>query len=220
MRAAFDTYAPNYDQEFTYSAIGNFQRAKVWDLLGKDGIRTKKLKILEVNCGTGEDALWLSSLGHEVVATDVSENMIAVAQQKAEKVKDSNLRFITAGFSQISLIQSFGPFDLVFSDFGGLNCIGPDDFKKFMNKAHALLAPGGSFIAVIMPRFCWWETVFYLLKNPALAFRRMGTKAVAKLEDSQFDVYYYSPKFVSKTLGFHLVKISPVGFFLPPSYLE
>jgi ubiquinone/menaquinone biosynthesis C-methylase UbiE len=42
-------------------------------------------KILEVNCGTGEDALWLSAQNYEVTATDISEAMIGVAKAKVAR---------------------------------------------------------------------------------------------------------------------------------------
>ena len=39
-------------------------------------------RVLEMNCGTGEDALWLVHRGVQVFATDVSPAMLQVAQSK------------------------------------------------------------------------------------------------------------------------------------------
>ena len=42
-------------------------------------------RILELGCGTGEDALRLARRGLEVVAVDASPGMIQVARQKAQE---------------------------------------------------------------------------------------------------------------------------------------
>ena len=55
---AFDSLAAKYDDLFTRSMIGRAQRGAVWDAL----IDTFEpgSHILELNCGTGEDALFLA----------------------------------------------------------------------------------------------------------------------------------------------------------------
>ncbi|WP_315817338.1 methyltransferase domain-containing protein [Paraflavitalea speifideaquila] len=81
-QAAFDVLAADYDTSFSHSLTGHAQRmvSRAWlqsFLAGKGTLR-----ILEINCGTGEDALWLASLGHTVIATDQSERMIGEAREK------------------------------------------------------------------------------------------------------------------------------------------
>src|ERR1043166_6681556 len=81
--AAFDIMAADYDTAFSRSLTGDCQRSQVYEWLS-DFIKDKKeLNILEINCGTGDDALWLASLGHSVIATDISAAMIAEAKDKA-----------------------------------------------------------------------------------------------------------------------------------------
>ncbi len=43
-------------------------------------VELKGLDILELNCGTGEDAVLFSEKGFNIVATDVSEEMLKVTQ--------------------------------------------------------------------------------------------------------------------------------------------
>ena len=80
---AFDTLAAEYDLQFTTSLVGREQRRCTRKWLSRVVAGQNKLQILEINCGTGEDALWLSKMGHEVIATDQSPAMIAKAKQKA-----------------------------------------------------------------------------------------------------------------------------------------
>ena len=68
--AAFDRIAQDYDQIFTNSLIGRAQRDAVWKVLTRT-FRTND-KILELNCGTGEDAIFLAGNGISVIALDAS----------------------------------------------------------------------------------------------------------------------------------------------------
>jgi len=219
MSAVFDELAKGYDVDFTESAIGKLQRNRVWNLLETHILPAGKSKILEVNCGTGVDAIWLATKGNDVLATDISIEMIQTASSKNTH---SNLNFHQAGFSEILSISEKKSVDFIFSDFGGLNCIPPMELEKFIHDSSEILKPGGSLVLVIMPKFCLWETLYYLFKKPSIAFRRLQNKARALGFQLPLDVYYYNPSDVEK-LGngkFRTTFLAPVGFFLPPSYLE
>lgn len=220
--AVFDTYSISYDADFTETAVGKAQRNRVCKLLSEVLPKNESIDILEVNCGTGADAVWLANQGHRVLATDVSSEMIAISKQKSLE-NSLNLQFQIAGFQDIGSISKPNSFDLIFSNFGGLNCISENDLQKFLATAHQLLKPGGSLVMVIMPRFCIWETGYYLLKfQPNTAFRRWRSKAIVNLWGSEFWVYYHNPSRVLD-LGkeiFKLKKQASVGLFLPPSYLS
>src|SRR5262245_44859612 len=87
--APFDVLAAGYDSSFSQSLTGQAQRdvSRLW--LQKFLLYKGPLRILEINCGTGDDALWLASLGHYVVATDQSARMIGEATQKAGEASSS-----------------------------------------------------------------------------------------------------------------------------------
>jgi ubiquinone/menaquinone biosynthesis C-methylase UbiE len=67
---AFDRLAAKYDDMFTRSMVGRAQRQAVWDVL-LETIEPGS-HILELNCGTGEDALFLAQHDMSVVACDAS----------------------------------------------------------------------------------------------------------------------------------------------------
>ncbi|MGB2772026.1 MAG: methyltransferase domain-containing protein, partial [Anaerolineae bacterium] len=78
--AAFDDSAATYDDAFTESTIGRLLRAAVWRRL--DAQFRAGDRVLELNCGTGADAIHLAQRGVHVLATDVSEAMLAVTRRK------------------------------------------------------------------------------------------------------------------------------------------
>lgn len=225
MQKAFDTVAQSYDASFTHSTIGIAQRNVVWSYLESALSPSDELNILELNCGTGEDALWFSKKGHSVLATDISEKMLEITEKKAidnqlsEKIKTKRL-----DLSKVDELNTNEYFDLIFSNFGGINCLAFKDFFKLPVFLTKLLKPNGRLIIVIMPEFCLWEMFYFTLKlNLKKAFRRSTTKGVkVKLIDREITTYYYSPNIVRKIFHkeFEQVGLKPVGFFIPPSYLE
>lgn len=225
MQQAFDTVAEEYDASFTYSIIGKTQRENVWSYLEKTLSNHKNLDVLELNCGTGEDALWFAKRGHTVLATDISEKMLEITKGK---INEAGL-FSTIQTKQIDIrkIDSAGikeKFDLIFSNFGGMNCISFKEMEKLPSEVKKLLKPNGQLIMVVMPAFCLWETIYFILKLKfKKAFRRLSNEEIiTKFNDTEIKTFYFSPARIKKLFKkhFEVLSIKPIGFFIPPSYLD
>lgn len=216
MKADFDPAAPNYDSHFTFSEIGKMQRLLVYNQLQKQLKNTKK--ILEINCGTGEDAIWLAKQNFQVTATDISEKMIEVAQSKSNV---ANLTFKVLDNNTLS--EETEKYNFLFSNFGGLNCLTPSELGLFFAAATNVLTDKGKISLVIMPKNTLWEPLYFLLKfDFKNAFRRKKEVVFANVEGEKVATYYYNPKDVVllADVYFEIVAIKPIGFFIPPSYLE
>ena len=98
-------------------------------------------RVLELGAGTSSTALLIApGVGH-IHATDLAGEMIAIGEEKARAEGVTNISFARAGvFDDISE----GPFDAVLA-FNLLHLI--DDQKGAIERAHALLKPGGYFIS-------------------------------------------------------------------------
>lgn len=79
---AFDAEAEKYDAVFSDSAIGQLQRKRVRHFGDKILFDIAPHNILELNCGTGEDALWLAAGNRNVLVTDISGEMIGITKRK------------------------------------------------------------------------------------------------------------------------------------------
>lgn len=219
---AFDSYSGNYDAHFTGSRTGWLQRKRVWKFLRRFSPNDFP-RILELNCGTGEDAVWLSKAGFQVTATDLSEGMISVTKEKAAAAK-SGLRALRADVRAVAEQLKGEKFNMVFSDFGGLNCLSPDELKMFSQKLPGLLQPGAKLVFVVMGTNCRWEKFYYRRKSQPFSPNRRsaGKPVLASIEGHEFPVWYYSPEEFSSFFQheFQFVRKKPVGLFLPPSYLD
>lgn len=73
-------------------------------------------KILDLPCGKGRHAIYLNSLGYDVIGADLSKNSIAYAQQFENdklhfEVHDMRDEFVTKFDAIFNLFTSFGYFD-------------------------------------------------------------------------------------------------------------
>ncbi|MBL0339571.1 MAG: class I SAM-dependent methyltransferase [Bacteroidetes bacterium] len=221
---AFDDVAINYDKEFTHTRTGQLQREVVHRYLENNLDSETYKNVLELNCGTGEDAIWLSRKGYKVTATDVSSEMIAMAKSKQTGAKEkTEINFLQLPFSKLDQFKD-NSFDLLFSNFGGLNCIDSDEISILSKEINRLLRPGGKFIAVLMGRNCVLEKFYFTLKGDKQnKLRRSSIAPVkAKVATSEIDISYYAPNEFAKLLHpyFNTPTFIPVGLFIPPSYLE
>lgn len=217
---AFDTMAEDYDAAFTDSSIGRAQRNVVWRAARR--IFQPGSHILELNCGTGEDALYLASHGLRVTACDASEKMISRAMDRLLASSSSeNVEFNILPNEQLDQLPTELHFDGAFSNFSGLNCT--ENLTPLVEELNRKLIPGASLLFCLSTRVCVWETLYYLGKGRIRkAFRRWSGSTNANVSGHAFAVYYPTVAGLRRTFAphFRLRAIQGVGLVVPPSYLE
>jgi ubiquinone/menaquinone biosynthesis C-methylase UbiE len=219
MAAQFSHVAKDYDAQFTHTEIGKLQREQVLKELAP--ILKREWQVLEINCGTGEDALWLSDSTSSVLATDISAEMIAVSREKSAG-KD-NIDFEVLDANKIASLHPKS-FDFIFSNFGGLNCLSPQQLQQFLLESAKLLKPKGAIVLVIMGKKTLWEKLYFTLKGDRKSAKRRDTKEAlfVHVDGKNVPTYYYSPSDVSRLAAtrFRVVQVKPIGLFVPPSYMQ
>ena len=220
---SFDAAAKFYDEEFTQSTIGRMQRKRVWNYLSET-LGNKPLRILEINGGTGEDAIWLAQQGHDVTCTDISPEMLSIAEEKTVHLSDDlGIHFKKLDVRKIHEFEVEDHYDIIFSNFGGLNCISPEELALFFSALPWLLNPNGRFVGVFLGKFCFWEYLYFTLKgNREKAWRRQSKEAVmANVSGVQVPTWYFSPEEVAQSVPQgKQIGLKAIGSFIPPSYLQ
>jgi ubiquinone/menaquinone biosynthesis C-methylase UbiE len=216
---AFDSVAEQYDDQFTRSVVGRAQRDAVWRKAA--ATFSAGQHILELNCGTGEDALFLARQGISVTALDASKNMVLQAQRRREReVPNSPIRFELLPTEDLAELKDAPLFDGVFSNFSGLNCV--PDLAAVVEQLSARTKPGAPLLLCLSTRFCLWEVFWYLLRgNYRKAVRRCGGHATARFNDYTIHVQYPTLRHLRKIFApFAMRSCTGIGIIVPPSYLE
>lgn len=215
---AFDPLALTYDTAFTNSPIGKYLRTQIHARL--DQHFSPGDHVLELGCGTGEDALYLALRGVRVTATDVSEGMLEAARAKVGDnsliaFANLNLRRLPAGNAQTTTT-----FDGVVSNFGALNCL--DDWRPLATWLVERVKPGGIVGLGVMSPLCLWEPLWHGLHGDfQTATRRWRKSTTFQIGESAESILVHYPTVRRITQDFapyfQRTHVQGVGLFLPPS---
>ena len=221
---AFDAFAADYDASFTETTLGRMLRRRVWEVLARHFHAGDH--VLELACGTGEDAVWLAQQGVHVTATDGSPEMLHVARGKAEaagvgdRVTFAVMDLTLHGTRSTQHSPPLGTFDGVLSDFGGINVIG--DWRPLAARLAECVRPGGYLVLVPMGPVCPWEIIWHLAHvDIKTAIRRLRPPATALIGGTRIPIWYPSARRLASDFApwFRPTHTESLGLWLPPSYL-
>lgn len=218
---AFNKQSSLFDKLYSDNTIIQYKRERVRSHI-KEYLPPNS-NILELNAGTGEDAIYFAQLGHKIHATDISQGMQKILVEKVQQHGLSNkISNELCSYTSLENLKNKGPYDLIFSNFAGLNCTA--ELSKVLNSLFPLLNPGGMVTLVILPKFCLWETLLVFKGKVKTAFRRFFSSkgALAHIETVYFTCWYYNSSYIHRLLkdSFDLLSIEGLCTIVPPSYIE
>ncbi len=137
---AYHHLASSYDSltlDVDYDAVIDFYV----QLLHRENLTPRTA--VDLACGTGSVALRLAAMGLSVTAVDMSEEMLCVAAEKAQKAQYRPV-FVHQSLQELRLPRAV---DLAVCALDSIDYItDPDDCKKAINRIYKALNPGGCFI--------------------------------------------------------------------------
>ncbi len=219
----FDAAASAYDADFTGTQLARWLRVAVWDVLGD--LFAPGDRVLELGCGTGEDAVWLAQRGVHVTATDASLSMLDIARRKAETSGVANradflqLDLAAASSDRLPITDHHLPFTGAFSNFGPLNCL--PDRRPLAGALARWIKPGGALVLVVMGPTCPWRSAgICCMANRAQHFA--ASAAVSRPMSAMaatIPIWYPSPRTLAHEFShdFEVIELRGVGSVLPPS---
>jgi ubiquinone/menaquinone biosynthesis C-methylase UbiE len=217
----WDRTAENYDRLFSETVVGRIQRDAVWH--ETDKIFHSGMRILELNCGTGVDAVHLAARGVRVVACDLSSKMIDAARQRLGATGlEALVDFRVLATEELESLAGDAPFDGAFSNFSGLNCV--QDISPAARNLARLLQPGAKILLCMVGRFSFWEMAWRLAQGkPGLALRSFRRKPTTPLSDQGAGLVHYPSVSDMRRMfapEFRLRAWKGIGVAVPPSCLE
>jgi ubiquinone/menaquinone biosynthesis C-methylase UbiE len=218
---AFTKQSAVFDELYASNTIIRYKRNRVRETVLK--YLPGDANILELNAGTGDDAIFFAHKGYRVHATDISEGMQAILEQKIHLHHLSHsITQEKCSYTALNTLVDKGPYDCIFSNFAGLNCT--RELDKVLASFDKLLKPGGLVVLVMLPPFCLWETLLLFRGKFKTATRRFFTRngSKANVEGTSFTCWYYAPGYVTGNLKnkFNTLSIEGLCTLVPPSYLE
>src|SRR5574341_2433732 len=220
------------DEQVQRVAAAFSRKAAIYDEFGREHPNLERMRrkfyahvgrtiptgchLLELNAGTGLDALALVERGYRVHATDIAPGMLAEIQRKIERYSlHDRLTAQACSFTELDRVEG-GPFDGVISNSGGLNCV--DDLTLVTRHLPRLLKPGGVAVWTIMPPVCPWELA-RTFKDGKTATRRPRGQVTAHVEGADFLTTYYTPYQVRRALGadFSRLRLEGLSVVTPPA---
>jgi SAM-dependent methyltransferase len=221
--SAFDALATSYDAAFSYTQIGRWLRGRVHARLNTHFQAGDH--VLELGCGTGEDAMHLALQGIYVVATDASETMLDITRHKAHDTTLVQVEFLDLAHlpeeapHPTDVNPDWSGFSGVFSNFGPVNVIG--NWRPLAYWLSNQLATDGVVALGVMGRFCLWEMIWHALHlNFRTAFRRLRGRASFQPDHlTPMTIYYPTIQRLTHDFStwFDLIHVESVGLFIPPS---
>jgi ubiquinone/menaquinone biosynthesis C-methylase UbiE len=212
---AFSKQSHHYDEDDQANFILQNMREQVYAHV--QAYLKPGSNILELNAGTGIDALYFATSGHRVHATDLSSGMITQLRNKAElDAAGGRISFQQLPYNRLEEIQGM-KFDYVFSNFGGLNCI--QDLAHVTSQLSSLLRKGSCVTFVVMPPVYLWELLWIITGQFKKALRRLNKNGVmAHLEGEYFRTYYHSLPAIRKAFppSFEFVRSEGLCAISPP----
>ncbi|WP_152968835.1 class I SAM-dependent methyltransferase [Ardenticatena maritima] len=226
-QSAFDALAPCYDALFSsaHNALMAWLRRENLALMQR--LFPPGGRLLEIGCGTGEEAVALARLGYTVWATDVAPGMVEQAAKRAAAmgVRDRVHTLVVPARDVGTLgVSSF--FDGAFTSFGALNC--EPDVQAWVQAMFTLLRPHAPLMCSVMNRWAVWEMAWYALHGePRQAVRRLGGGwRQARMPTAEghalVSVRYFSEREMRRVLApaFTVETVAAWPLLLPPPYLD
>jgi ubiquinone/menaquinone biosynthesis C-methylase UbiE len=227
-------HEPVLDDHFSRVAEAFSRKSEEYDLFGDDHTNLIRLRhkvyrhtlqflqpddrILEINSGTGLDAVYFAHLGYSIHAIDIADGMLAHFQEKIDRYQLADqITVENCSFTDLNRVSG-GPYSYIFSNFGGLNCI--EDLNEVTRQLPSVLSPGGKITWVIMPKVCLWELALVFRGKFKDAFRRVRPRGtLANVDGVRFMTYYFNPNQVVKALGpdFKVLRLEGLSVFTPPA---
>ena len=216
----WDSAAETYEDVFSGTTIGKTRREAVLHELGR--LFSKNTRVLEINCGTGLDAVFLAQQGVEILACDISPKMIEKARRyAADNNVGDRVEFIALATENLEALADRSLFDGAFSNFSGLNCV--EDLTAVQLQLAKRLKPGAPLLLCMMGRIALWEVLWFLLhRKPKLAFQRLREKTASIPKSPELQIYRPSVEEICSQFApsFRLRRWRGVGITVPPSYME
>jgi len=216
---AYDALAGRYDALPRENRINAYMRRA--SLAALTGTFRSGMRVLEIGCGTGDEALALAERGVDVIGIDASEGMVLRAREKAEETGASKrVSFFRMDAREVGELAADlrGRLDGAFASF---SLAYEPDLRPVAAGLHELLAADAPLLASVPSRVCFVELLAACaVLRPSLPGRRLRPWHDHKVGDAAVPIRTFTPETLAAAFApeFALVGIDGLAALVPPAY--
>jgi len=181
-------------------------------------------RLLELGCGTGDEALALAAYGCKVVATDASTEMIRIAREKARRhPAGDRVKFAQGHARDIDRLlggEPDGSYDGAYSSFA---LSYEQELTRVRRALSRLVRPAGSFLVAATNRLCLAEWAVAMASlHPSFSGRRLAANTLHNVGGSQTRIYCRTPGRLAGAFApdFLPERTWALPAILPPHYMN
>lgn len=217
---AYDALASRYDRIPEDNRVNRVLRARSLQRLGE--LFHPGQYVLEIGCGTGDEALALAARGVRVFAVDPSEAMIRVANSKArDRGLDDRAIFVRARAREVDGLRiKPASFDGAYASF---SLAYEPDLRPVAAILHGLLRQDTVMVASVPSRLCLLEWIAALaVMRPSVAGRRLRPWHGHAVGGQRVPIRTYTPRGLAESLApeFALSRWEALGALVPPPWMN
>lgn len=222
----FDKVAAQYDSLYGHQGENPgviWMKDRNWELVS--AALQPVTRLVELGCGTGEDAVRFAQQGKFVLATDLAPAMVSATAQRAEShaLTDQIAARVTPSAAIGALAAEFGPasFDGAYS---GFTLMYEPDLPAVGRGLALLLHPGAPLVVTVLSQRCLWEVLWWGLRgHPIGAFRRFKRWTKSQIgAGEKLPATYYTPADLRRAFRPHftLRRATALNLIKPPSFID
>ncbi|MHB8566321.1 MAG: class I SAM-dependent methyltransferase [Nitrososphaerales archaeon] len=216
----FDLQARRYTSLILENPISSWQRQVTISHLKQ--LFKPGETILEIGCGTGIETIPVAKNGPNIVAVDISQEMLRVLDTRVAstglKDKIRTRKLSASGIAQLAFDTVFPKdgFDGAFSHFGTLNL--ERDLEAFSRALSSLLKPESQVSFAVWNRICASDILAHTLRNETALIRERVSGVVRASEKAKYslDTRCYTPK---EFAHFFLSDFKVISYFALPTLI-
>jgi SAM-dependent methyltransferase len=181
----------------------------------------RETRVLDFNCGAGDDVARFLARGWHVVGCDGSSGMLRRAAARCAPELDAGRLELFVGQAQELAPTSFGrrAFDLIFSTIGGFAYLDDAGFVDAHRALAEMLAPGGLMVLAHLTPFCLAESAYHLARlAPRAAVKRWRGVVPIEVRGQPMTMHLRSPRRLRRLLTgtVRIERLLPLLVWTPP----
>lgn len=216
----WDKYALDYQNLLVKDTVYYLTKEMMHLIVDKETDASGKcLKVLDVNCGTGNDFPFFFDRNWQVDACDGSPGMLNKAAENYNAYLENGHLNLYLGLLEELENNSFEGeyYDLIFSVTGGFSYVDDEQLMSINKKLKGFLKKDGKLIVAHLNSLCLPEMIYRALKlkNP---FYRLKSRLNVNIKNEDHFMYLRNPGQLKKIYlpDFGNIKFYPLLALTPP----